>query len=229
MEKYEQAVLGMYNNSNGTLKKNISKIQNIKALATKQLEFDSLILDINNNELILKTGAAGKTEAKNEIRDEMITLTAEIGGSLFAYADETNNRELMAIADFEEYELEELRQADLPIKVQSVLGAVKTNAAVLEDYGIESSEIEQLEQLLEDYKAKLTDKGVGYDEQHSARKTLTRLFKEGNALLASIDKLMRRFRKKDPSFYEAYKSSRNIIDKASAKKESETEDVPLNN
>ena len=89
----------------------------------------------------------------------------------------------------------------------------------LVDYGVENSETEQLSALLRSYKSRMNEKGVGFDEQQAARETLTSLFRKTSLLLESIDKMMRRFKTKEPEFYSTYDAAREIIDKATAKKE----------
>lgn len=226
MEKTEQAKLGMFGGVFSILTKNIEKLKKIKVLETKTEQLGTVITNINEKEKTFQESAAGKTDSKNETLNKMISLTTEIAGGVYAYAADNKDMETAAIVDFAEYELKKMRQTDIPVKVSSVASLAEKFAADLTDYGVETNETTELKKLLAEYNTKMSNKQVGYTEQSTARETLTALFKQGDVLLESIDKLMLRFRDNEPELYIAYKDAREITDKASVKKPKEQETAP---
>ena len=62
------------------------------------------------------------------------------------------------------------------------------------------------------YKSLNTGKGA----KKTARETITLLFKKGDKKLKVLDKLMFKFKSKDPVLYSKYENARIIYDKAGA-------------
>jgi hypothetical protein len=83
----------------------------------------------------------------------------------------------------------------------------------LGDYGILATDLEELQQEIDDYAAIIAKPRTAIGTRATATAQLIELFKQGDDVLNSrLDKLTEQYKSNNPDFYISYKNARSIID-----------------
>jgi hypothetical protein len=198
----------------------------VAAVLTKKDELKTVIEEINSYEDKLKNSATGLTSAKTEVEEDLIDDTLEIAGGIYGYADTIEDVELKEFADLNERDFDRLKNADVPVKIKSVLDKADGLVANLVDYGITQDILSDARDKLTLLNTKTDKQGTGFSGKSAARDLLYDKFAKIDSILVVLDKLMKKFKKLNPVFYYKYASARIIKNKAVRHKAEETTPPP---
>lgn len=197
----------------------ITIVNTLQALAAKHSELKTKIELIIQADTVVISPNKGKTAAKNSVKSEAIELCITAVGALFSYASDKQNVQLKEESDISGWKLKQLRDIQLPIKIQAIITLMTPYINELKNYGFTNADLENLTNKLNELQAKHDAKNLGIGSKSAARKTLDKLFIETNELLEVIDRLMLKFKKSEVDFYNRYMSARNVEDLGGGHKE----------
>jgi hypothetical protein len=205
--------LAMYSATLKVLRDNSALWTKITAFANAERELDSGIRSINEIGRRQSRDISGITLDKKALRDALADAVYETASALAAYAKKTRNNELRKETGLSRTEIGRLRDNLLSEFVKSVVTHCRANAKELETYNIDAAALDNLQKLSDAFAVKAPSTTVARNNRSADTRALKQLFGRTDALLADeIDKLMVRFKKPQPLFYDAFVAARTIID-----------------
>ncbi len=160
--------------------------------------------------------AGGKSD-KETARATLATVAAEIAGDVFAYASDPDQRQpaLQALSDYSEADLLNLRGSRLADVATALLAALPSHQAILEDeYGIDKARIEELQDAIGAFSGLKTAPRQTQIDGKTARISLRAEFAElGTLLKDRFQRLMRKYKRRDPEFYHRLLAARAVVDR----------------
>ena len=165
---------------------------------------------------------ASSTE-KKEARTALIKKTISVAGSLYAYALDSADKNLKAVAIIDIAKFEKKSNAMLAKTSLSIHKNIQDNLANLAHYGVQQSEIDELEQSVKSFKAITLTKVITKKAPKLPKvKISPSSISELDALFKNkIDKLLFRFEDSHNDFYKVYTRKRNAIVPKTPKKTKE--------
>ena len=167
----------------------------------------------------IKTAAAEQADARVFIGKSLSALKKTIAAKmdilddmLEAYAVDTDNAELTERASNAKSDYFRLPNEDFEIKVKQVIGLLETNLEAMADYGMSE---EQLKDVKADYDQFLVLRGKPRSYQvasSAATQDIATLFREGTMATEKLDRVMKRYKRANASFYNGYVAARRVVD-----------------
>ncbi len=193
-----------------------------KALSTVAKRLDEIIADMRPlRQQAQRTAnpgapASGKS-AKETARATLATVAAEIAGDVFAYASDPKKKQpaLQALADYSEATLLNLRGSRLSDVASALLAELPSHQPVLGDeYGLDKTRTKELQDALATYgDLKTTPRQTQIDGK-AARTSLRTEFAELGTLLEDrFQRLMRKYKRREPEFYNRLMAARAVVDR----------------
>lgn len=183
------------------------------AIVTAAGEFKSAITLIGKARQTQETETKGVTEDKAQAREAAITKAVSVAAATFAYASVTNNNTLKEQVNYSPSELRGSRDTILADRLRVIFSSASVNAAALVDYGVQATDLAELDTLITAYEDVLQSPRTAIGARSTATQELEELFVQADTILKEqLDKLMEIFRFTAENFYKQYKSARVIID-----------------
>ena len=167
----------------------------------------------------IKTAASEQADAQVFIGKSLSALKKTIAAKmdilddmLEAYAVDTDNAELTERASNAKSDYFRLSNEDFEIKVKQVIGLLETNLEAMADYGMSE---EQLKDVKADYDQFLVLRGKPRSYQvasSAATQDIAMLFREGTVATEKLDRVMKRYKRANASFYNGYVAARRVVD-----------------
>ena len=194
-----------------------------KALKTVAQRLDEIITDMQPLRTVTQRTAnagapAGGKSDKETARETLAIVTAEIAGDVFAYASDPKKKQpsLQALSDYSEGDLLNLRGSRLSDVATALLAELPNHKAVLEDeYGIDQDRIKEFQDAIKGFSdLKTAPRQVQIDGK-TTRTSLRAEFAElGTLLKDRFQRLMRKYKRRDPDFYHRVMDARAVVDRA---------------
>ncbi len=131
--------------------------------------------------------------------------------TLEAYAEDTENAELLAQASNTVTDYFSLTNEDFEIKTKNMIDLLDASVAEMADYGMTAPQLEEVK----------TSFGLFQDKRGTPRSyriaskvatsDLVTLFAEANITVNRLDKVLKRFKRSNASFYQGYLAARTIV------------------
>ncbi|WP_370090400.1 hypothetical protein [Ekhidna sp.] len=172
--------------------------QAIDGLKTAAQDQDAARVFIGSNLQSLKVTIAEKMDILDDI--------------LEAYADDTDNAELRAQAENSKTDYLRLTNEAFETKVKNVIALLEANVAAMADYGLTQDQIDDAKLSFGSYQDK---RGMPRSYQVASRQatqTLEEMIADADAALQKLDKVMKRFKRSNSSFFNGYMAARTIVD-----------------
>jgi hypothetical protein len=176
-------------------------------------KLDQIIVQIDKERVQQEKALTGITEAKNFTEDDLIELTIDVSGAVHSYADDKNNKDLMAKVNYKPSRIERMSVEELIAASSIVLEeAQKIPAADLAEEGISAEELAEYEEIVTIFKILTTTAREAIIARSVHTKKIASLFEEAGRLIKnSLDRLATQFKRKDRDFYLLYRGARNVI------------------
>ena len=194
-----------------------------KALKTVAQRLDEIIADMQPLRTATQRTAQGSAPAggksdKETARATLATITGEIAGDVFAYASDPQKKQpaLQALSDYSEGDLLNLRGSRLSDVATALLAELPQHKAVLEDeYGLDKARIKELQDAISAFNDLKTAPRQAQIDGKATRTSLRTEFAELSSLLQDrFQRLMRKYKRRDPDFYNRIMAARAIVDRA---------------
>ena len=194
-----------------------------KALKTVAQRLDEIIADMQPlrtaTQRTVNAGApAGGKSDKETARATLAMVTAEVAGDVFAYASTPQKKQpaLQALADYSEGDLLNLRGSRLSDVATALLAELPNHKAVLEDeYGIDKDRIKEFQDAIKGFNDLKTAPRQAQVAGKTTRTSLRTEFAElGTLLKDRFKRLMRKYKRRDPDFFNRVMDARAVVDRA---------------
>ena len=210
-------------NLSAALKADPSPYAADKALKAVAQRLDEIIADMQPLRTATQRTAQGSAPAggksdKETARATLATITGEIAGDVFAYASDPQKKQpaLQALSDYSEGDLLNLRGSRLSDVATALLAELPQHKAVLEDeYGLDKARIKELQDAISAFNDLKTAPRQAQIDGKATRTSLRTEFAElGTLLKDRFKRLMRKYKRRDPDFYNRIMAARAIVDRA---------------
>ncbi len=152
------------------------------------------------------------SQSIGQIKRQISAKLDILDDTLTAYAEDTDNPALLAKANNSESDYYRLTHEDFEIKAKNVLDLLDKHVPDMGDYGLTPEQIEDAKLSLNSFQEKRGKPRAYQVASRVATTGLDGLFKEATVLLGRLDKVMKRYKRSNPAFYNGYLAARTIID-----------------
>ena len=223
MNNKQRNKLTMYEAVAQALQENQATWKSIKAMDKAFTTLQQLLKDIRITDTQRSKTTKGATQSKNEQKDKMALLAATMASSAYAYAGEINDSRLKAMFNYSLSTISLMDDNNAVSLCRAIYEEAEKIKKELEDYDIKAADFKELKENIDVFNASIGGNTNIKSNRVSATKTLTTLFDETDDLLRErMDKMLFRFKKDKPEFYQIYNNVRVIKDLGSRRKEETT-------
>ena len=166
----------------------------------------------------IRTSAGDQESAQVFIGSTLIDIKQRIAEKmdilddvLEAYAEDTANAELMVQASNSKSDYLRLANEDFETKASHVIELLESHVGNMADYGLSQDQIDDVKLDFGNYQDKRGMPRSYKIASRSATETIETLMDEGTLLLEKLDRVMKRFKRSNASFYAGYLSARTIV------------------
>lgn len=189
---------------------------NFKGFVEAFGEFEMNLTEIGVQSQIQGENITGIATDKRKISEEMIQMSIEVSGAVYAFASKARDNELMKRVNYNYRDLKRFRDTILKDNCQIIHDEANKIIAQLADYGKTPADLAMLQDIINNYVVILEKPRVAKTITKVATAKLKEHFIiEDNILRTRLDKLMEKYKTTEPKFYYEYKSARIIINTAS--------------
>lgn len=160
---------------------------------------------------------AGQPSSKEQARQHLTVVAAEVAGDVFAYATEQRNATLQAVADYSQGNFSNLRGSRLTDAATALYQATQDAAykkPLQTGYALTDARLQELQEALAAFADLKTQPRQAIIAGKTARASLRAEFAELGTLLQ--DRLMRQLRKYErqaPAFYARVVAARQVVNR----------------
>ncbi|MEI6853791.1 MAG: hypothetical protein WCL06_13170 [Bacteroidota bacterium] len=170
----------------------------------------------------------GVTTDKAIKMEDMIDGTLVIAASLYDFADDNNNNELMVNSHVTRWTLKDMSDLEKANACDAIVALANANIADMgTDYIIKQLDIDNLAATVTAFRVHIPKPRQVISSGATARAEIRLLVKDAYKVLKKLDKLMEHFKKSNFEFYHKWFRARNIILKGEHKKPETDENVPI--
>ena len=142
----------------------------------------------------------------------LIALKMDIlDDTLEAYADDTENMDLLQQAANSMSDYNQLSHEDFEVKTKNMIDLIASHIPAMVDYGLSVEQLDEVKTSFDHFQMK---RGTPRSYQIASRIATTdleELFKEGNKILSKLDKVMKRYKRSNASLYNGYIAARKVV------------------
>jgi hypothetical protein len=154
---------------------------------------------------------SGISDAKDELRADVIDKALDVSRKTEVYASMNNNAILAKEVHYSESDLKRSTDSNLKDNALIIHDKANENIAALGEYGVNTRVLSSLKSAIDQFNVAIPSTRIGKTETKQVTGQLAKLFKDNDALLAKFDLLVEIVRLSQPAFYSAYKDSRKVI------------------
>jgi hypothetical protein len=212
MTNRQENKLTMYNVVLKVLDKYGPQVASIVAFALAKGNFALAVQLIRKANLVQEKTTKGKTLDKQAMKEALSDEAYTVATAVQAYAATINDNDLYELVHYSRSTLLGMEDERLPQICQLILTAANDHAAALVDFGVDAVQLAELDASIQNWGNESTEPRMAISERVAATGGLPGLFGAADEILKKqLDKLMEKFRKSDPVFYNTYKSARKIV------------------
>lgn len=187
----------------------------IKKIAKFDASFDVLQSNIDQIQQVSEQQGINKTGLtidKNKLKVKLIALTLKYASKVAIYAKLNNNETLLKEVKLKESDLDKISGVILRDKAQVIYSRVEANIGNLEEQGITSETQKQFQETINAYNKALSTPRTGIAERRMATQKLPILFDAADAAIEIMDLAAESAKDEQPDFFNAYRTSRTLVD-----------------
>ncbi|NVO10113.1 MAG: carboxypeptidase regulatory-like domain-containing protein [Bacteroidales bacterium] len=186
----------------------VEKLPNYKANATV---LDDNILKIQGAAELQAFKKTGIADEKNKLRASLIAQAEDFSLKLVAYAANIRNMILLKEVKYSKSELIRAADADLKNMAQCIYNRAHENIAALAGYDITEGMVTTFLDTINSFNEAIPTVREGATSKKLHTTQLEDLYKETDAALSNIDRIVEIVRLSYPDFYKGYQNSRLVI------------------
>ena len=212
MNTRQENKLSMMEASIEVLDGHSTQVATVPALVAAKSALVAKTLAIRKDNLTQQKTTKGKTTDKGIRKFALADTAYSTAAAVQAYAAEINNNDLYELVNFSRWNLRQTDDEEIQQVCQLIHNEANGVLASLADYGIDATDLSDLQDLIDDWGSKSQMPRVAISEKKTATASIPTLFKEADAILTKrVDKLMENFITSEPEFYATYHNARRIV------------------
>lgn len=216
MNKVQIETVNMFDSMGAFYMQNKMVSDSIPALATGFTDLELIRNTIHSKSKLQLAATEGYTNNKDANKETLCIIANEVAGVVFTWANDTNDMVTMAKVKTNISILGDLGMSKLANTCALYFDIAITHQAALADYGISKLDLETFSNAINNYRSAMPSNRNAVSDRKAYRFEIDSLIKKGKLLLRNkFDKLVVRFKKTNPEYYNRYKSNRVIINKGS--------------
>ncbi len=130
---------------------------------------------------------------------------------LEAYADDTENVELITRVGNSKSEYLRLPHEDFETKTKNIIDLLEEHVGDMADYGLTQDQIDDVKLTFGSFQDKRNKPRSYQIASRIATQSITDLIREGSNALEKLDRVMKRFKRSNSTFYHGYTAARSIV------------------
>ncbi|MEP4095758.1 hypothetical protein [Reichenbachiella sp.] len=146
-------------------------------------------------------------QMKHQIADKLDILD----DVLEAYADDIEDAELLVKASNSKSDYLRLSYEDFEVKSKNTIDLLETHVEQMKDYGLSTDQIDDAKLSLGMYQDKRGKPRSYRIASRVATQSLKDQFSEGKMAITRLDRVMKRFKRSNASFYNGYLAARTVV------------------
>lgn len=203
----------MYEATNGYMDRNAAVWSTIPIVNTYKTKLVGIISGIKTSAGDQEAAQVFIGNSTREMKQQLSIKLDILDDTLEAYAADTENAELLSKASNSKSDYFRLSNEDFEIKGRNTLDLLTENVGSMTEYGTSAEQIDETKVNFNNFLERRGKPRAYQIESRIATQNLEELFKEGNKILDRMDKVLKRFKRTNPAFYNGYSAARTIIDK----------------
>ncbi|WP_420578493.1 hypothetical protein [Ekhidna sp.] len=204
--------LEMMQDTNTYLDANTAIWSAIPILTTYKSELSQIIDDIRQSAQDQEAAQVFISKSTRELKLTIAEKMDILDDILEAYAADTGNSELEAKANNSKSDYWQLPNEDFETKVKNVIDLLEANVADMADYGFTQEQIDDAKLSFGTYQDRRGKPRSYQIASRIATTSIDDLMKEATVVLEKLDRVMKRFKRSNTTFYSGYVAARTIVD-----------------
>jgi hypothetical protein len=197
----------------GFLSKFPDIVASIPAFKRAFEKLGALIEEIKEVDCGRESIKSGKSDLKSNRKNELASAIFIVASSLYTYADENNNLEILNRVDKTENYYKRMRDSNLILEAKELVKLTTGIETELLDQGLSAEEIAEAATLATEFENAMKEVGSSEAEGTAATKSVYELIGEAKDICdKQLNVHAAKFNKKNPEFYNQYLSASRIID-----------------
>lgn len=184
----------------------------IPIVTTYKNELTQVIQSIRSN---AKDQEASQVFIGSSVRQLKIYIAEKmdiLDDVLEAYADDTANAELLVQASNSMSDYLRLPNEEFEVKTKHVIQLLETHVDGMADYGLTQNQIDDVKLTFGSFQDKRNKPRSYQIASRVATQSISDLLTEGVSVLEKLDRVMKRFKRSNATFYLGYLAARTVID-----------------
>ena len=211
MEKKQIKRLEMMETTNSFLDTNTAVWSPIPIVATYKNQLAQAIDELKQAAQDQEAAQVFISRSLKELKLRISEKMDILDDILEAYAEDQEDVELMSAAANSKSDSYRLSNEDFETKVKNVIDQLEGHVTNMKDYGLTKSQIHDVQLSFGAYQDR---RGIPRSYKVASRQateSILALMEEGTTAISRLDKVMKRFRRSNPSFYTGYTASRTVV------------------
>ena len=192
------------------LTENAEVVSGNPALNDGVIRFRSDFKSCEQTEEDFNSAMDGKTAAKHDTEDALITAVYPVSRSLRSLSKKVKNPALFSATDVEGYEIERMRDTERLDFGKTIVKKAAENAEGLAAYNVTSEQLTTLQEKVDAYEKALKAQGGAMANKSSEYDSLKVAVRKVEDDLLDIDDIMEQVKEGHPKFYDAYFAARRV-------------------
>ena len=180
--------------------------------------------EIGLNIRVTSEGTKNKVVSKDVSREAMIKATLVTAGSIYSYAVDKNNIELLKFSDINSSKFNRLRDSEVPLYCETIVNKADELGSELDNYSSSVEKRNAVRAMIDDYMNKFSSVNTGKGSKKTANQTIILLMNKADKKIKGLDNLMLQYEKTNNELYLEYKAARVIYDKGGSRGDNGNDD-----
>jgi hypothetical protein len=225
MTDRQDAKLNMYQKVLNVLEGNESEYATIPAFVNSVKGLRARVTDIQSvTQQQTATISRSATKAKSSAIDRLVEISLKVSDALYVYAFDTTNNYLLEKVNVNKTMFYNSHGQAVLTLAKIIVTEAKNNNEALRDYGIDNTDIIELDAAIAQSDNLLNAPSGVMSERKFHTDKLRELFVAADSIVYDkLDKLIRLFKTSSPEFFALYSNSRNIVNTSARKRKGKKE------
>jgi hypothetical protein len=213
MNKRQSNKFNSFQSVKGVLEDNRPIYEPVSIINQSVQNFFQVVDEINTISTRTEMDTTGETSAKIVAKEKLANMASSLAASGSVYAFENSDIELEASLEYTYSDLRYARDSEALQISMAIEVELLDHQAELTDYMVSEQDLTNLHQLIDDFENSLETRGGAKSGSVAETRRLSILYRVADDLLAKkLDRFVVRLKPDYPTFFDAYRNARMIVD-----------------
>lgn len=213
MNKRQSNKLNSYQSVKGVLEDNRSIYEVVPIINQTAQSFFSMVNEIDAIATRTEMDTTGETSAKIIAKEKLATMASSLAASGAVYAFEESDVELEASLAYTYSDLRYARDAEALQIAMAIETDLLDHQDAIAEYMVSEENLLELHTLIDEFENSMEERGGAKSGSVAETRRLAVLFRAADDLLGKkLDRFIVRLKAEHPTFFDAYRNARMIVD-----------------